>query len=1276
MKAFLNKLLKIAGYSAAVLLILLAIIVGLFRLFLPRLPEYQEDIKAWASDAIGMHVEFDGMNARWGLSGPELEFYNALLVRPDSDKQVIAAERVGIGVSVASLLFDQALVVDRLTIRDTLIEIRQLEDGQFLIQDSPVSDMTQGHRGGARRLGNMQIVGQDIEVLFLQPGDQQPRRLRIPQVLASIDERRIAVDTTVRLSEDLGRQLTVSATRLLDIAEEERSWDISVGADNLLLEGVAALHPSLEGRLLSGGGDIELALVVAGRTVRHATADIDISGVSISDTVAFDIYGRLEYDMSSEGWLVAAEDFGISTQDGEWPESSLRVEASTDANGDVVMLDLRASYLKLEDGSLFAQFLPQRQREQLAELSPAGIVRDLGATISHLGSDEPEFHVEAEVDDFGVAATEKWPGFRGFSGYISGNRAGGRLEIRSTDLLVELPRLMDQPLDFDTATGTLLWRRSDGRTTILSDSIRITNPALDSRNSIQLTLGDGATDIDLNGTFRISDVGAARRYVPSKIMKPKLYNWFQTSLVAGSIESGSVRLRGPLDKFPFDNDEGRFLLAATTRNLTLKYHPNWPAAEQADVDFVIDNVKLYSVRNRSVHGGSRAVDAEISIADLRQPVLRIEGLITGTLETLRQFSLQSPINGFTGGNLERISVAGDASFNLDLTVPLKNAKAATVNGLLRSNNGTLAVAGFNAPITDLIGEVTITREQISSETLGGRFLGEDLRIRVGPDEDPQIFAIATATGTATSTGIIEEIGLPLQGLIEGATPFEARILFPRGAVEDRPPFTVSIESQLQGFELRLPEPLEKPADEALLLRGDIRFPPGGESIESTGSTEDGIAWQLVFARPEGVWDLDRGVIQAGGGSIEAAETRGLHLRGRTDTVRLEEWLSVSRASDTKLGAASRIRSVDLVVDDLFAIGQHLTDHRVRVDRSARDWLVQVEGEDVTGSLFVPYDFGSDRAMIIEMDRMRLPGDEVTPPSDEPIDPRALPPITLTAKEFALKDRFFGAVDASLVRIEEGLVTERLTATDDATEIVASGRWVVDADDALGSRTSMTATLNSTNVGQTMERLDFARGITGEKLGIELDLTWGGGPRADFMDVLDGEVLLRLENGQLEDVEPGAGRMLGLVSFVALPRRLSLDFRDVFNKGFGYDSIAGTFNIEDGIASTCDMSLQGPAADVGIVGRVNLVSEEYEQGAVISANVGNTLPLVGAVVGGPPGAAAMLLFSQIFKKPLQEVGQVFYSMSGKWDDPAIDSINSDSFVEYAELANCLADAEPQ
>jgi len=96
----------------------------------------------------------------------------------------------------------------------------------------------------------------------------------------------------------------------------------------------------------------------------------------------------------------------------------------------------------------------------------------------------------------------------------------------------------------------------------------------------------------------------------------------------------------------------------------------------------------------------------------------------------------------------------------------------------------------------------------------------------------------------------------------------------------------------------------------------------------------------------------------------------------------------------------------------------------------------------------------------------------------------------------------------------------------------------------------------------------------------------------------------------------------------------------------------------------------------VVGQVDLAKSEYEQGAVVSAKVGNTLPIVGAVVGGPPGAAAMLIFSQIFKKPLEEVGRVFYEIAGPWDDPAIESVGEDDFVRFGELAGCLADKEQE
>jgi uncharacterized protein YhdP len=171
-------------------------------------------------------------------------------------------------------------------------------------------------------------------------------------------------------------------------------------------------------------------------------------------------------------------------------------------------------------------------------------------------------------------------------------------------------------------------------------------------------------------------------------------------------------------------------------------------------------------------------------------------------------------------------------------------------------------------------------------------------------------------------------------------------------------------------------------------------------------------------------------------------------------------------------------------------------------------------------------------------------------------------------------------------------------------------------------------------------------------------------------VLDGEVDVRFGSGQLEEVEPGAGRVFGLMSIVALPRRLSFDFSDVFNRGFGFDEITGTFRIVDGESYTCDLSLKGPAADIGIVGRASLASRDYDQAAVVSANVGNTLPIVGAVVAGPQVAAVLLVFSQIFKKPLQEVGQVYYGIKGSWDAPVVEGTNAADFASHGIVAGCV------
>ena len=255
MKKFFRRLVKYLAYTAAVIMILLAIAVGLFRLFLPRVPEYQEEIKGWASAAIGMQVEFSGMDARWRLSGPELAFYDAQLLRQSSGVRIVAAEEVRIGVGLMRLLFEQSLVVERLVIREAGVDIRQTEGGDYLIQGMTVEELLDTGRDKPAAALNIEVIGEEIEVRFMQHGDRRPHFFRVPRVRVSANDNRIAADAVIRLPNELGGQLSVSASELLVDISEERSWDIFVEADDIDLPGWSAMVGSNK-NFQSGIGDM------------------------------------------------------------------------------------------------------------------------------------------------------------------------------------------------------------------------------------------------------------------------------------------------------------------------------------------------------------------------------------------------------------------------------------------------------------------------------------------------------------------------------------------------------------------------------------------------------------------------------------------------------------------------------------------------------------------------------------------------------------------------------------------------------------------------------------------------------------------------------------------------------------------------------------------------------------------------------------------------------------------------------------------------------------
>jgi uncharacterized protein YhdP len=260
------------------------------------------------------------------------------------------------------------------------------------------------------------------------------------------------------------------------------------------------------------------------------------------------------------------------------------------------------------------------------------------------------------------------------------------------------------------------------------------------------------------------------------------------------------------------------------------------------------------------------------------------------------------------------------------------------------------------------------------------------------------------------------------------------------------------------------------------------------------------------------------------------------------------------------------------------------------------------------------------------------------------------------KHFIYGEHDFGALQLVGARTAQGLQVNTLQISGDSFSGTGSGSWLQTAS---GQQNSFKLTLESSDVRATMQQFNYGDFVAAKRGKLIANLTWPDGLDENLLGRASGTLEFQVNEGQLLNVQPGAGRVLGLLSVAALPRRLGLDFHDVTDKGLAFDSIHADFAVQNGDARTQNLLLRGPTAEIGMMGRMGLGVRDYDQTAVVTGNVGSALPVAGTVAGGPVVGAALLLFSQIFKEPLKGVARAYYHIGGSWDDPQIERIDADA-----------------
>ncbi|KEZ97165.1 membrane protein, partial [Xanthomonas vasicola pv. vasculorum NCPPB 895] len=238
----------------------------------------------------------------------------------------------------------------------------------------------------------------------------------------------------------------------------------------------------------------------------------------------------------------------------------------------------------------------------------------------------------------------------------------------------------------------------------------------------------------------------------------------------------------------------------------------------------------------------------------------------------------------------------------------------------------------------------------------------------------------------------------------------------------------------------------------------------------------------------------------------------------------------------------------------------------------------------------------------------------------------------------------------------GMQVDQLQLRSDDQNIGLTGAWRGKGDAAT---TRLSARVDSRNLGNLLQNLTLGGQLRGGEGELELNAGWEGSPTGFALGSLDGNLKVEVRNGQLLEVDPGAGRVLGLLSVAQLPRRLMFDFRDFFSKGLAFNKLAGEVRFGEGFARTDAIRIEGPAADIAIRGQTDLRAQTFDQTVDVNPKAGNLLTVVGAVAGGPVGAAVGAAANAVLGKPLGAIGAKTYHVTGPWKDPQVDVVEREA-----------------
>ncbi|GAO37608.1 hypothetical protein SCT_3044 [Sulfuricella sp. T08] len=1267
-------------------------VVALRYWILPNIGQYREDIAASITRAAGQRVAIGAIDASWERLRPHLAL-REVQVYDRQGRPALVLQNVDSTLSWWTLLVGEVRL-HSLEISDPILSLRRDAEGHIFIAGIELNQPDSDSGFADWLLQQSRIVIRNAVIEWRDEKLQAPA-LTLSRVNLRLENsgsrHRLGLQAVppVELSDPLDIRADLKGEKVADLA----AWEGRVYA-KLDHADIAAWQTWLPFpfELRHGYGGVQAWLGLKAGGVSEVTADIRLNDVAArfaTDLPQLDLHslsGRLSWrplqadvrfvDSAARfiGDLAEAElqslqgRLGRKPLPGAFEFRAQRVSLAAKSGVNLPATDLlvryipaqgknpatgeiRANGLYLEPLVKLADALPlsQEVRGNMAEIAPQGSFHDFSVKWSGDWKTPQRYTAKGGFTGLGMKPHGKLPGVSGLSGNLDANEKSGTLALDSHGVRADFPGLFREPLEMDALTAQMNWKKQENGLDITLTSLSLANRHLAGTlfGSYKMKSGTPGT-IDLTGQFTRGDGRQVARYIPLTVGQ-STRDWLDTALLAGQSNDVRLRLKGNLADFPFaDGKHGLFEVAGKVTGGTLEYAPGWPKIENITVDLLFRGARMEITAHQGNTDGMQISKTRVVIPDLLSldEILEVEGEARGPTGDMIKFIDRSPVSAMIDDFTEGMGASGNGNFKLKLVIPLRRNKDSRVVGSYQFVNNRVSLGADFPTLEQVNGRLDFTEASVGIPQITAQVVGGPASISGATQKDGGVRI--NAQGRATAAGIRGLADLPLINNLNGTADW-------RGVVSIRKKQAdMLLESSLVGLAVNLPAPFGKKAAEAVPLHIEKKI---------TGANQDllqlsyGKVLAAVLSRNQenGKTTIERGAVNLGAAAVLPPQP-GIWLSGELALLDLDHWRGLLGQPSAKASPLSGFAGLNLKFGALDAFGKRFNDLRISAKIQESTWQAKIESRELAGS--VNWNPGGRGRLQARLGYLTIPDPapaKLGVPTEAPQE-KELPALDIIADSFSAKQKKLGKLELLAVQEDEDWRIEKLRISNPDGSLQMDGLWQ-------GWRrrpmTNANLHLEAQDVGKLLARLGYPEAVKRGTAKLDGELSWAGSPHDIDFPSLAGSLKLEAKNGQFLKVEPGVGKLLGLLSLQSLPRRLTLDFRDIFSGGFAFDSISGSARIDHGVAHTDDFRLEGPAAKVRMQGETDLARETQNLKVRVAPQLGEGVSVAGAFLGGPVVGIAALVAQKLLRDPIDQIAAYEYSITGTWDNPNVVKIGGNA-----------------